>query len=535
MVGSRDPGSGVRDALTSSTASELARLVREGSVTAKEVVQAHIDRIEEVDGRLNAVVVRRFEAAMAEADEADRAQERGDALGPLHGVPVTIKEQYLVADTPTTFGLPSRTSHRAERDGPLTARLREAGAIVLGKTNVSQMLIYFESDNPVYGRTNNPWALDRTPGGSSGGEAAIIAAGGSPLGLGGDLGGSIRAPAHYCGIAGLKPTSGRLSLLDTPGGVFFEQDVIVYQAGPMARSVADLGLAMSVLVSPERDALDPTVDAHAWPDFASVDVAGLHLGVFEDNGWFPASPGIRRGVRRAAAALEERGARISAFRPPPAGEALRVLLSVLSCDGLAAFRTALDGQQVDDRLKGFLMAASIPKVVRPLIAAVMGLAGLQHMALALRAVGPWTGESLRALADDVGRLQSDYLAALDAAKVDALVCPPNGLPALVHGLSDDLTVHTAGSYTSVINTLGFPAGVVPVTRVRAGEESDRPAGRGPVVRKALEVERGSAGLPVGVQVIGRPWREDVVLAVMAAVEDACRHDLDYPVTPTMVA
>jgi len=257
-----------QEGLAGRGASELARLIRGGDVSARDVVEAHIRRIEDVDARLNAVVARRFEEALAEATRADDARARGEVLGPLHGVPVTIKDQFLVAGMPTTFGLPPRASHRADGDGPLVARLRQAGAIVLGKTNVSQLLFYHESDNPVYGRTNNPWNLDRTPGGSSGGEGAIVAAGGSALGLGSDLGGSIRIPAHFCGIAGLKPSSRRLSLLDTPAGIFFEQDVIGYQPGPLARTVADLALAMSVLAGPRAGSVrsDDRASAVAGPE-----------------------------------------------------------------------------------------------------------------------------------------------------------------------------------------------------------------------------------------------------------------------------
>ena len=197
-------------------AREISERVASGELSAREVIEEHVRRIEEVNPRLNAVVVTQFDCALREADAADAALAHGGPLGPLHGVPVTIKEQFMVPGTPTTMGLPSRASHRAPSDGPLVGRLRRAGAIVLGKTNVSQLLIYHESDNPVYGRTNNPWDPERTPGGSSGGEAAIIAAGGSSLGLGGDYGGSIRVPAHFSGLHGLRPTAGRLTRLDTP-------------------------------------------------------------------------------------------------------------------------------------------------------------------------------------------------------------------------------------------------------------------------------------------------------------------------------
>jgi len=184
------------------SALEIARQIAEGLLSSQEVVEAHIRRIEAVNPRLNAVVVPFFDQARAEASRADHMRRQGTLLGPLHGVPITLKEQFMVAGTPSTVGLMSHKSTLMEREGPLVKRLRQAGVIVLGKTNASQLLLSLSAscENPVYGRTNNPWDETRSPGGSSGGEAAIIAAGGSPLGLGGDNGGSIRIPAHFCGL-----------------------------------------------------------------------------------------------------------------------------------------------------------------------------------------------------------------------------------------------------------------------------------------------------------------------------------------------
>lgn len=199
----------VTEQLAGLPAHQLTRLVAAGDVSAREVVAAHVARIERVDGQLNAVVVPRFAAALAEADEADTARARGDVLGPLHGVPVTLKESLALTGTASTFGLPGLAGEVAVTDDPYVARLRGAGAIVLGLTNVAQLLIAYESVNPVHGRTSNPWRLDRSPGGSSGGEAAILAAGGSALGLGSDILGSVRVPAAFSGVAAFKPTAGR--------------------------------------------------------------------------------------------------------------------------------------------------------------------------------------------------------------------------------------------------------------------------------------------------------------------------------------
>jgi fatty acid amide hydrolase len=308
----------MREPTTSLTlgAGGIANCVASGDLSAREVVEEHIRRIEEVNSRLNAVVVPLFDRARNDAAAADAARSRGEPLGPLHGVPVTIKEQFLVAGTPTTVGLPSRVSHRAASDGPLVQRLRQSGAIVLGKTNLSQLLIYHESDNPVYGRTNNPWDPGRTPGGSSGGEAAIVAAGGSPLGLGGDFGGSIRIPAHFSGLHGLRPTAGRLTGLDTPAAVFAKgQEAIVPQPGPLARTVEDLALAMSVLAAPGLEAIDPGVPPVPWPDWTGVSLSGLRVAAYADDGFFRPAPAVRRAVREAAAALRTLGAQVEDWTP----------------------------------------------------------------------------------------------------------------------------------------------------------------------------------------------------------------------------
>src|SRR5215469_7847359 len=233
-------------ALTSRSAAELASMLARGEVSAVEAVEAHIEQIERVNPKLNAVVFKRYDAARAEAKQADARRAQGEPLLPLHGVPITIKECLDLEGTPSTFGLPSRANSLAHQDDVYVARMRQAGAIILGKTNVSQLLLYYESDNPLYGRTNNPWNLERTPGGSSGGQAAIIAAGGSPLGLGTDIGGSLRIPATFCGIASLKPTAGRLP---DPGrfSVPIGQRAIVSQVGALARRVADVALGLEIM------------------------------------------------------------------------------------------------------------------------------------------------------------------------------------------------------------------------------------------------------------------------------------------------
>ena len=243
--------------LAYSSASQLARLIRAGAVSSRELTELYISRIERYDGDINAVVVRDFDNALAAADAADDALAKGEAAGPLHGVPMTIKESYNIAGLPTTFGQPAQAQNIATDDADVVKRFKSAGAHFMGKTNVPINLADLQSYNEIYGTTSNPWNLERTPGGSSGGSAASLAAAFCGLDSGSDIGGSIRNPAHYCGVYGHKPT---WNVVSAHGhwlpGTHTANDLSV--VGPMARSSEDLALAMDVIAGP------PDIDAAGW-------------------------------------------------------------------------------------------------------------------------------------------------------------------------------------------------------------------------------------------------------------------------------
>jgi fatty acid amide hydrolase len=512
--------------LTQRSASVLAQAIAGGEISSLEVVEAHIARIEAVNGKLNAIVVKRYDEARMEARAADAKRKSGEPLGPLHGVPCTIKECLDLAGTASTFGIPSRASHRATIDEVHVARLRAAGAITIAKTNVSQLLCFTEADNPVYGRTSNPWNAERTSGGSSGGEGAIIAAGGSPLGLGTDIGGSVRVPAAFCGIASLKPTAGRMPDLGQysfPSG----QTAIPSQVGVLARHVEDVALGFSIAAS-TSEGLPPI------GDWRSVDVSRLRVGYYLDDGSFETAPAIRRAVEQAAKALVRAGAQLVPWAPPDGADAFALYGGLVTADGCAGLRRALGGGKRTPQVSQLLAVASLPAVLLPALRGLLRAVGQPSLARNLEAFGAPTADRYWKLVEAQAAYRTRVAESLDhtdIGPVDVILAPVCALPALTHGASRDLL--TAGGYATLYNLLGYPAGVVPVTRVQAGEESTRAVSNDLLVKLARKVEQGSAGLPVGVQVIARPWREHIALAAMQAIEQAVRGNPDFPRTPAL--
>lgn len=512
---------------TQLSASALAERIAARDLSAADAVEAYIARIEQVNAKLNAVVVKRYDAARAEAKAADRRQRAGEPLGPLHGVPITVKDSLDVVGLPSTFGLGSRAHALASADEMHVARLRRAGAIVLGKTNVAQLLLYFETDNPVYGRSNNPWDVERTPGGSSGGEAAIIAAGGSALGIGTDLGGSIRVPAAFCGLAALKPTAGRLpdrSRFSVPIG----QQAITSQIGLMARTVRDVALALDVA----NGGRTPEPPGLALGDSKSVTLAQLRVGFFVDDAIFPASPAAQRAVREAATHLAARGAHVTEWAPYTLTEPFELFFSIVGADGMRGMKRILGRDKRDPRIADLFAGASAPRASGPLIRALLRLMRRPSIAAIARNYGHRTTDEYWRLVERQLDYQNAFAQALDTATggpLDVILCPASPLPAFRHGAAKELA--TSGAYTLLCNVLGYPAGVVTVTRVQAGEDEGRAPSRDRMMEAARAAELGSAGLPVGVQVIARPWREHVALAVMAAIEEAARGRASFPATP----
>jgi fatty acid amide hydrolase len=477
-------------------------------------MEAHLQRIAAHNPALNAVVWPLFDQARAAAVEADQKRGRGEPLGPLHGVPVTVKECLDLKDTPSTFGIAARASHRAESDDAVVARWKTAGAIVVGKTNVAQLLAFLEADNPVYGRSNNPWDLARTPGGSSGGDAASLSAGFAALSLCTDIGGSGRAPAAMCGLASFKPTEGKLPDL---GRFSFPlgQRAIQSSLAVQGRTVADVALGLSAACG-ESFPLDSKV-------------SGLKVGWFDDDGLFAVAPAVKRAVREAKERLEALGVEVVPFTPPRIEVAWDLFYGILGGDRAQGLARALEGGPRDVRVGQLLDVMSAGGLKKALIGLILRATGRHRVLPLLRLEGGGSTDAYWRRSERLLDYRASVEAAARAQGLNALLCPAFALPALKHGATAE--VGLAGMYTALFNVLGWPAGVVPFTRVRAEEETVRVAGHDAMERSARETEVGSSGLPIGVQVASFPGGEATALSLMAALEAEQHQRDDFPRTP----
>lgn len=512
--------------LHEASASQLKAALAKGETSSREIVEALIARRNAVDGQVRAFVVSLDDEARARADACDRERKRGEARGVLHGLPVTIKENIDIAGLDSTMGLLHRRGQPATQDAVTVRVLREQGAILLGKTNVPQLLLAQESENAIWGITHNPWNLDRSPGGSSGGEAAALASGQSPLGIGTDIGGSVRIPCHFCGIAGLKPTVDRWSNRGSQTGIP-GQELVRAQMGPMARTVADVQLLMQAVDPLLASRWDPGVPPWPVEDPHGIDLRGLRVGVFDDDGFLVPNAALRRAVHAAKAALQDAGATVVDYRPPHT-DLLYTWLAGISADGGKTLERSLGTDAVVRQLQNTVRIARLPNALRAVLGWLLGLRGERRLAQLFGVLGEKDVAQVWQLTQQRTLMRRAELDAWNEAGLDAVVCPPHALPAMPLGSSGDLTLTLSYAFRYVM--LNFPAGVVPVTRVRA-DECDRAAVADLVERRAAAAELGSAGLPVGVQVVGRPWREDVALAVMAAIEAGARGDASFPLTP----
>lgn len=456
------------------TAEELAAALRAGETTSEDVTDAAITRIEQHDEAINAICVPDFERARAAARGADRARARGEDR-PLLGIPVTVKESYDVAGLPTTWGMPLHRHYVPAEDAVQVSRLKAAGAVVLGKTNVPLGLQDVQSFNEIYGTTNNPWDHRRTPGGSSGGSAAALASGFGALSIGSDIGGSLRTPAHFCGVYAHKPTLGLAASrgMVPPHGPAYPAESDLAVVGPMARTARDLTLLLDVMAGPDPLTVGAAYDL-TLPPARHERLGDFRVLVLDEHPLIPTGSAVRAGVHRVADALVEGGARVERHSPllPDLTEAAMLYTHLLFASSAARFpaeayerlRTQAHGLGADDRS---LDAARLRGTVS------------SHR--------DW-------MEANNGRERHRHGWRQLFAEFDAVVCPVTPTPAFPHDHDPDpmkRRIDIDGVEYPYLDQLVW-AGVATMPGLPA---TAVPAGRSP------------EGLPVGVQLIG-PMFED---------------------------
>jgi fatty acid amide hydrolase len=495
------------------SATELSECIARGDVAALEVTQAYLDRIAASEPMVHAFTCLFAEEALRQAAACDSQRAAGMTLGPLHGVPFTVKECFAAAGTPATLGLTHRAALHDSADGPHVARLKQAGGILLGKTNVSQLMLFHESDNPLFGRTNHPGNFERSPGGSSGGEAAAVAAHCSALGWGNDLGGSIRVPAAWCGVCGFKPTTHRL----TNRGIlrnFRGFQAMRSQSGPIARTVRDLRTAIAVCFDPHDDDVVPV----AWNDtIAPTLPENLRVVVWNDDGYFPASPAARRAVEEAAQALADDGHEVI-WGEPNLQDLVTCYYGLVMADGAADARLLAAGSTLDARVQRMFLLGNLPSWLRPIITAGYAWSGRTWTSRVLQEAHPRSVPEYWQLVDRLEQLTRAFHEQwFPSERPTLLLTPPHALPALRHGTSVDLL--PAASYSFLANLVGIPAGVIPWGACqRTEEEWEHDLGGTEMNRLVRENLHDCASLPLGVQVMGPRWHDEWVLALMERLE-----------------
>lgn len=446
-------------------AATLAQRIRDGELSPVEVVQAHLDRIESVNSKLNALIA--FpDGAMERAQEAEATAMRGEFRGPLHGVPFTVKDCVDTSGVVTTRGSRLFENHVPEADATVVTRLKDAGGIFIAKSNMPEFALWWETDNLVYGRTENPWMIGRTPGGSSGGEAAAVASGMSPLGIGSDVGGSIREPANYCGIVGLKATHGRIPLT----GHWPEALLRFMHVGPIVRSVGDAAMALSIMAGP--DGVDHYALPVPLPEVSNLaSPAGLRVAWCPEGPFAPVERQVQDTVASAAAALGELGCSVQ-----PVG-----------LDGWENW----PGQQISARI----FAAEGNVYLAPIIEGREDMLALS-MQRRLAIPGPSYDEYLEAM-EQVEQLRAAAIRLFN--DFDVLLLPTGPMVAHPHDTRrHEIGGETAPARHALTCTVPFDLTGSPALSVPFG--------------------LSDGGLPIGVQIVGRHFEETTILRVGAALE-----------------
>mmetsp|Transcript_1213 Transcript_1213/g.1920 ORF Transcript_1213/g.1920 Transcript_1213/m.1920 type:complete len:576 (+) Transcript_1213:254-1981(+) len=514
------------------SAFEVVEAIKSKERSVTEIMITMCSRAAKSGCKYNSNTEEMFLTGITAAKAADeKIQKEGTkALPPLFGLPISIKDPINMTGLDSTNGMMTRVNDPAASDAAIVTALVAAGAIPYVKSNIPQLLMVPESMNRIFGTCKNPWNEDRTPGGSSGGEAALVASLSSFVGIGTDIGGSIRIPSSYCALSGFKPTPERVSksgmransLGDSSG-----QRIITAVAGPMARNVRDLELIMRALWSPESEMYqaDPTLPPVFFSDPPVQ--SKRRVGFYLEDGWFECAPSMQRAVEEAKAALESKGYEVVPFAIPRPYEFVRLYFSLLAADGaMRDMRSGLDGEPVLPEYRSIAQISLFPQAARTVTAAALEATGDKRKAHIIKAGGKRSVHEYWGIVAELHAYRDEFIKAFRDLNLDGLLFPAGSLPALPHGASKDLLV--AQSYTYLYNLLHWPAGTVPVTTVKETECEFKAAATDEWGSKARAALVGATGLPVGVQVATLPWKDELCLSIMKDLEAALDYNPDFP-------
>ncbi|RMC08633.1 hypothetical protein DUI87_14881 [Hirundo rustica rustica] len=476
--------------ILSLTMVELAEKLKEGSLSPESVLYSYMDKALEVNREVNCVT----DFIHGCEDQLQKLKKQKEK-GLLYGIPISIKDHINCKGHISSGGMVKFLGQVKEEDSVIVQVLKHQGGIPFVKTNIPQTMINYDCSNPIFGQTLNPLNPQKSPGGSSGGEGALIAGGGSILGIGSDVAGSIRLPSSFCGLCGLKPTGNRISKQGVISPLIGMQSV-TGMLGPMARDVDSLALCMKALLCQEMFQLDPTVPPIPFDEQVYTGSQPLRIGYYEGDGYFQPSPSMKRAVQHTRKLLQDAGHTLVPFALPKIDYVVDELFTRgIFSDGAAHLVDCFKGDIVDPNLKSQYNTYRVPALVKRILAII-----------------------LKPIA-----YRTEFIAKWRELRLDVILCPALG-PAFNHGYAGKLFAAT--SYTNLYNVLNFPAGVVPVSVVTSADEEELERYRGhygdPWDKRLKEAVSGAVGMPVAVQCVALPWQEELCLRFMKEVEALAR-------------
>jgi len=515
-----------RERILSYDVTELVEKLRADELDPSLVLEAYQAKALVVNEKINAVCDFIFEAT--EWAQNLKSVPK-DQRGPLYGLPISVKECFFVKGYDSTIGMAGFIDQPASEDGDIIKFIKDCHGIPFCLTNIPQTMVSYSCSNPVYGVTGNPHDLSRTPGGSSGGEGALIAAGASLLGLGSDIGGSLRIPAHFSGVVGLKPTSGRIYEAGRRGaqgsGGKSLRPCISSVAGYMSATVSGTRIGMQVLLENSRRMSyeDWRVTPLNWQADLYKPGRKLRIGWYDDNGYFPPTPGMKRAVRLVVEKLRADGHTVVEWKDRDHTDIYHVFIETMMSDRGYHSLKLWRGEILDQCIEALVIKYKTPKFLRGILSFLVGLLSKKtkkHMD-----VSPTLSRELYVTNASKDTLTGQFMAEWAENRFDVVICPGFAFPAPHHSYPSRLLPAT--SYTAIYNSLGNPVGMLPVTRETEEDQvalDSYPVQTDLVHRLAYKTTKGATGCPIGVQVVGRHYQEELVIHAMETIEKLVNYD-----------